>query len=1285
MIIIEIIYNLAIIVAVSVVSGFVDKRFDRKSNLGKILQGIVFGFIAILAMFNPYQLTPGIFFDGRSIILSLGALFFGNITGIISGVMAVAVRLIIGGDGAFVGSSVIMSSVIVGLLFNFLKKHDYLVINNITLYLLGILVHLVMLFLMFFLPKNFVWITFRTIAVTVLLAYPFVTILIGKILNDQAENTELIRELKESEAKHKSIVENSFDVIFTMTTTGFFTYVSPSWEIKLGHKQEEVLGRHFSEYVHPEDLNRCEHFVLKILTNLKIEEGIEYRVKHKDGYWRWHSTSAVPITDKEGNTIGIEGIAKDITDNKKIKLELEYSEEKLNYFIQNSPMAVIEWDSDERISRWTGEAEKIFGFTEKEVLGKNAEELKLIYEKDINTVKNDHSLLVTGVKNYIVTVNRNYTKDRKIIFCEWYNTVRKDYKGKILYSLSQVLEVTERINAEKALAENRTRLNDIVTFLPDPTFAIDKNKRIILWNKAMEEMTGFTAAEMIGKQDREYAIPFYGEKRPVLLDLIFSDDEEIKSKYKEILKKGDSFTTSIFCPSLYKNKGAWLYSKASPLYNSEGEIIGAIESMRDITYQKMQEETEIKRLEQLTLQQEILIETATSEYLNKGDIKLLYQFLTERIGNYLKAERTSIWLFNDEFSKLECINLYELSKKTHTKGDILEYDEFKNEFEALKRSKFVDASYPYQDPRTKGYVDKYFSKLNITSMLDSVIRFSDKLLGVICVEHVGIKHIWSSEEISFLCQLADQIAIAISNHQRKIVEKNLKKLSMAVEQSQISIVITNKDAIIEYVNPKFLEISGYTIDEVMGKNPNMLSSDYFGKNDYAKMWELLIAGEKWNGIFRNKKKNGELYWESATITPLKNEDGVITNYVAVKEDITLKQEMETNLKKALEHAEEMNRLKSNFLANMNHEIRTPLNGMLGFAEILTMELNNPIHKNMAATILYSGKRLGETLNLILDLSTIESQNVELDKKRTEVITTVEKIALSFRETIENKGIRLKFDSKLKSCFSELDEHFFVRAVHNIIDNAVKYTEKGEINIEVGILLEDDIKYIFINIKDTGIGIPEDKIPVIWQAFRQVSEGLNRGYEGTGLGLTIAKKIIELMHGSIEVKSKLGQGTEFIVKIPYLDELESQSNETEKNNISNLLPEEVFEKRVINKKLLYVEDDEINRSVVKIFLKKLFDVFTAEDAQKAIEIINKEKFDVILMDINLGVGLNGLDLTKEIRKSELYKNTPIIAVTAYTADIDKEEFIKAGCTNYIIKPFNRNTLIANLKEVLLKTE
>lgn len=1150
MIVVEIVYNLSLLLVSGIISDFTAKKFNKCLLIGKILQGITFGVIAVLAMLNPFVLAKGIIFDGRSILISLSTLFFGPISGIITTLFALVARIIIGGDGLIVGVSVIISSFLCGYLFYFLVQKKIIAINNAILYLFGLLVHIIMLFLMIFLPKNFAWVTFKVLGITIITIYPLITLLLGKILYDQLQNEELSNKLSENE-------------------------------------------------------------------------------------------------------------------------------EKLAYFIQNSPLAVIERDKDGKITFWNKEAEKVFEYSADEVIGKTEYEINLIYEEDKDLVKNLINNIYNSKNVYFVNTNRNVTKSGKIKYCEWYKTIRKNNKGEVLNSISLVLDITERKKTETALINNERKLNDIITFLPDATFAIDTNHKIILWNKAMEDITGLKAEEMIGDYSYRYAVPFYGIERPMLLDLITTKDNKIKGLYKNLIEQGDLFITTVFCSNFNDGKGGWFFSKASPLYDSDGRIIGAIESLRDITEQKLRDEQKKERIEKVNQLQEVLLESAASEFLISGNVKLFVNYLTEKIGKLLKVERTSVWFFNDEYTKLECSNLYEFSKNYHSKDVTLNYHEFKDEFEALKRSKYIDANEPLNDNRTKGYKN-YLLNNNITSMLDAVIRISNKVYGVICLEHVNKKHIWNFDEISFLCQVADQISIAIANKQKKLIEKSLIKMQMAVENSKISIIITDANGKIEYINPYYSNISGFDANELIGLLPNEFREDCFKeKDEFNKIKEQIELGNDFEFIFENTKKNGERYFENVKISVFKNEDNEISNFLILKEDITEKLKLENVLKEALRQSEEMNKLKSNLLANINHEIRTPLNGILGFAEILSQELTKPVQKNMALTILHSSKRLSETLNLILDLSIIESDRISYKKEKTDIINLTKKIIETYDDEAIKKGIELELKVNNYELYADIDENLFKRALLNVVDNAIKYTKKGKVVIELGLLKENGTNNIYIKIMDTGIGITSEKISIIWDAFRQVSEGLNRDYQGLGLGLTIAKKVINLMGGTIDVKSKLGVGSEFLIKLPIFGG-EGLVNETKFDINVNKENINIFE-NIDNttkelKKLLYVEDEPINRNIIKLFLKNLYNVYTVADGESALDIVKNEKFDIILMDINLGVGLSGLEVTKEIRKMEEYKNLPIIAVTAYTSDKDKQEFLEAGCTSYIFKPFDKNSLI-----------
>jgi len=484
------------------------------------------------------------------------------------------------------------------------------------------------------------------------------------------------------------------------------------------------------------------------------------------------------------------------------------------------------------------------------------------------------------------------------------------------------------------------------------------------------------------------------------------------------------------------------------------------------------------------------------------------------------------------------------------------------------------------------------------------------------------------------------------------------------------VVITDPKGNIEYVNEKFIEISGYSRNEVIGKNPRIWKSGHHDKKFYDELWSTLLSGNDYKCEMLNKKNNGELYWEASTISPLLDKKGKITQFVAIKADITEKKKMIEELIKAKEKAEEMNRLKSNFLANMSHELRTPLNGILGYAEVLSSSLEDEEYVKMSRTIHESGTRLSETLNLILDLSKAETEKIDIFAKNISILPIVQKVTKHFSEEAAKKNLQMETVISDENVFANLDANLFERAVSNLVNNAVKFTQSGKITVEVG--REQELCYV--KIKDTGIGIPEDKIELIWEEFRQVSEGLARRFEGTGLGLTIAKRIIELMGGTITVESKIGVGSVFTVKfstttsaaeadqIKNEDESAAQKQKTSQSAVSPF------------SSILYVEDDLINQNVVKFYLKNLYSVETVRDGISALQLVAEKKYDLILMDINLGGTMNGMAVTKEIRKMSQYLNTPIIAVTAYAMESDKKEFLSGGCSHYLAKPFERNQLL-----------
>ncbi|MBI1933845.1 MAG: PAS domain S-box protein [Ignavibacteriales bacterium] len=368
---------------------------------------------------------------------------------------------------------------------------------------------------------------------------------------------------------------------------------------------------------------------------------------------------------------------------------------------------------------------------------------------------------------------------------------------------------------------------------------------------------------------------------------------------------------------------------------------------------------------------------------------------------------------------------------------------------------------------------------------------------------------------------------------QKKSEMDLLKLYTAVEQSSATIVITDLEGNIEYANPKFKSLTGFDIFEAKGKNPRIISSGKHSKEFYKNMWNTIKSGKDWLGEIENKKKNGELFWESAIISPIKDSNNQITNFVAIKEDITEKKRIMQELVDAKDKAEEMNRVKSIFFANMSHELRTPFVGIMGYADLLSQSLTDPEEKEMAIGLLNTAKRMRDTLTKILNLSKLEFNEIEYRPNRFDVAVTLNTIYKEFYISAQKKNIVLKIIKDFESLEINSDESLLFEILNNLVSNAVIYTEKGEIIISASIEKKNNKDILIIKVIDTGIGIPKDKQEIIWQEFRQASEGTTRNYQGIGLGLSIAKKYANLIGARIYLESEIGKGTHFYIEIPIL--------------------------------------------------------------------------------------------------------------------------------------------------------
>ncbi len=507
-------------------------------------------------------------------------------------------------------------------------------------------------------------------------------------------------------------------------------------------------------------------------------------------------------------------------------------------------------------------------------------------------------------------------------------------------------------------------------------------------------------------------------------------------------------------------------------------------------------------------------------------------------------------------------------------------------------------------------------------------------------------------------------------------EEKIKLLAYALESINECITITDLNNVLSYVNGAFCKVYGYGRNELIGKQISNVLTHKDPELTESNIRNCTLSGE-WRGELLNRRKNGEEFPVYLSASPIRNNKDEIVALLGVSFDMTDIKQKEEELISAKEKAEEMSRLKSSFLANMSHELRTPMIGMLGFSEILKNELTEKDHKKMADEIYISGQRLMQTLNLVLDLSRIEANKLEIKLRDLNIRDVILKATKIFEPVTRNQNLYLKHKFRNDKIYSILDELLFIGIINNLLTNAIKFTKSGGITIEVDLEEKGRDTWVVINVIDTGIGIPIEYQHVIFHEFRQVSEGMGRKYEGTGLGLTITKKSIELMNGTISVTSEPGKGSVFSVKFPAVVK--------DVNNliiINKEVSPVVCQYQSINlPKILLVENDRISVNVTNRALKGICNIDLAEDGETAVEFAGEEKYSAILMDINLGYGISGIEAAHLIRQIEGHKKTPIIALTAFAMKDDKDHFLSVGMTHYLSKPFKLDDLKSLVMEIL----
>jgi PAS domain S-box-containing protein len=1132
------------------------------------------------------------------------------------------------------------------------------------------------------------------------------------IVEDMTERIEAEKAIKESEERYRMVYNNSPIGIINYNSQGMLIDCNQRFLEIIGSTREKVFGLDLSNLKN-KSVVQCIFDTLENKTT--IYEG-PYEPLTGNRIAEVHMRFS-PLFDVNNQIVGGVGVVEDVTERKQAEESLKETAHQLERITTAAKDAIVMLDEDGRVNFWNLSAERIFGYTKAEIMGKNF-----------------HKLIVP----------KSYWPEHEKAFPEFVRFGKGNAIGKTL-ELEAITKSGKQIAVELSLSgieyKNHWRavglLRDI-TKRKETDLKLKQSDRI--FNHAMDMlcMAGFDGYFKTLNPAWSHVLGYSTEEllaKP-WLEFVHPEDKETTENVKATLVDGKEiyqFENRYVCKD---GSVKWLSWNSYP-YKEEGVMFGVV---RDVTQQKKNDQA-LKESEQL---------------FSKTFFNSPVALLISRLSDNLMIEA------NDAFCRLTGFTRDQLLTTTPSDLRITDKEIHHQLYhELLQKDRIMNVEFPVYT------------------------RTGEQRIVLLSAEKIGLKG-----DPHVLISMLDIT-------ERKSFEAELSKLSSAVEQSPVSIIITNLEGIIEYVNPRACEVTGYYAHELVGQNPRILNSGEKSEVEYKQMYESISRGETWHGEFHNKKKNGELYWESASISPVINDKGEMTNYIAVKEDITERKKLQADLvqselryrdmfasnpvpmwvydvdtlafvevndaavnkygyseeeflnmtlkdirpvedipllmedirvshdhyqksqswrhqlkdgsiieveinshnvideegrklrlvlanditeraqaAKALEQAVQMaeasNRLKTTFLNNISHEVRTPLNGILGVMSLLAdPDMDAEEREDLNEIVTVSSERLMQTITDYMDISLLTSGNMEKSIKHMPVLQAFERICRKYVPAIQAKGLELIMDvpENAESHFVDTDEEMVGKVLGHLLSNALKFTANG--SIRAGYTLRENDMVFFV--QDTGKGIKDEYKDKLFDVFSQEEEGNVRKFEGSGLGLAIIRGIADLLGAEIRVESALGEGSTFYFGLPY------KYKSAEVGEIKPKLAEE----KAQQPKILIAEDDDSNYQVLELMMRKMTNAITlrANDGQEAVEIFKDETdIDLILMDLKMP-NMDGFEATKQIRKMDA--NIPIIAITAFAMSGDERRAIEAGCNDYLAKPVTMKVLLNKLAEFGLK--
>jgi PAS domain S-box-containing protein len=581
---------------------------------------------------------------------------------------------------------------------------------------------------------------------------------------------------------------------------------------------------------------------------------------------------------------------------------------------------------------------------------------------------------------------------------------------------------------------------------------------------------------------------------------------------------------------------------------------------------------------------------------------------------------------------------------------------------------------------------------------DVLTRTFSVLLAVVLG---GLLMVWLSvQRIRGALQVARDLSTqrqqAIGQLHQEISERQMVEQELRLSESKLNsiftavpeaIVVADGRGRIVQCNVATAEIFGFELQDLIGQNIKILMQPQERAMHDGYLEAYALTGQKHllnqPRIVQGMRKDGTLFPVRITVKETRVDDAHF--FIGVIQDFTAIQHTQDLLVEAKNKAEQANRMRGEFLANMSHEIRTPMNGILGMTELAMTTEDNQTQKEYLSLARDSASHLLHIINQILDFSKIEAGALELEELTVCPAQLVRHTVRSLEQLAQAKGVVLKVDND--PALPELvwmDPVRVRQVLTNLVGNAIKFTEDGSVTVQTKVLpcAETNAVLMQLSVTDTGIGFDASRAEALFSPFTQADGSITRSFGGTGLGLAITRSLMQLMGGDVTAKSEQGQGACFTITLPLRRVLERTADTV----VAGALPVDVEGPVAKPLSVLLVEDHEINRKLAQIMLQRMGHTFVlANDGQQALDCLDKEHFDVVLLDVMMPVmdGLTALHIWREREVERQLPRTTVLMVTAHAMTGDRERFMAAGADGYVSKPMSELSLRKEINRACLR--